>query len=100
MVFKKLYFVLAALSASRSLIFCRLTGLDADDAKVADLTIALETKLDVYEEILSTQKYVAGNVSDTFLRESFLVILWSRKFRWLTCSTPRTVLWCRNSIPS
>ncbi|KAF7974718.1 hypothetical protein HWV62_11379 [Athelia sp. TMB] len=36
-------------------------GLDADEAKVAGLITALEAKLDVYEDILSKQKYVSGN---------------------------------------
>ncbi|KZP20733.1 glutathione S-transferase [Athelia psychrophila] len=36
-------------------------GLDADEAKVAELTKALGGKLDAYETILSKQKYVAGN---------------------------------------
>ncbi|KAF7979713.1 hypothetical protein HWV62_41060 [Athelia sp. TMB] len=36
-------------------------GLDADEAKVAGLITALEAKLNIYEDILSKQKYVAGN---------------------------------------
>ncbi|KAF7972944.1 hypothetical protein HWV62_16506 [Athelia sp. TMB] len=37
------------------------TGLDADEAKVAQLTTTLGAKLDAYEKILSKQKYVAGD---------------------------------------
>ncbi|KAF7981294.1 hypothetical protein HWV62_34211 [Athelia sp. TMB] len=36
-------------------------GLDADEAKVSELTITLGAKLDAYEKILSKQKYVAGD---------------------------------------
>ncbi|KZP17632.1 glutathione S-transferase-like protein [Athelia psychrophila] len=36
-------------------------GLDADEAKVAELIKTLGGKLDAYETILSKQKYVAGN---------------------------------------
>ena len=44
-----------------------MLGLEADEAKVSELTITLGAKLDAYEKILSKQKYVAGDVSDTLL---------------------------------
>ncbi|KAF7972943.1 hypothetical protein HWV62_16504 [Athelia sp. TMB] len=48
-------------------------GLDADEAKVSELTITLGAKLDAYEKILSKQKYVAGDVSDTLLATKLLL---------------------------
>jgi len=38
----------------------KLRGLQPDEARVADLKITLAAKLDVYEKILSKQKYIAG----------------------------------------
>ena len=45
-------------------VFLSMKGLgDADEAKVASLEGNLNTKLDVYETILSKQPYMAGTVS-------------------------------------
>jgi glutathione S-transferase len=40
-----------------------MRGARTDDAEVAKLTATLDAKLDVYDKILSKQKYLAGNVS-------------------------------------
>jgi hypothetical protein len=37
-------------------------GGETDEAKVAELKKNLNIKLDIYEQILSKQKYIAGNV--------------------------------------
>jgi glutathione S-transferase len=41
----------------------RYSGLTTDEVLVAKHTETLNAKLDVYEKILSKQKYLAGNVS-------------------------------------
>lgn len=41
----------------------RMRGGTADEKRVADLTESLNAKLDVYDNILSKRKYLAGNVS-------------------------------------
>jgi len=40
----------------------RIYGGEVDEALVAELLVILETKLDVYEKILSKQKYIGGDV--------------------------------------
>ncbi|KAL7409601.1 glutathione S-transferase [Mrakia frigida] len=50
-------------------VFKSWKGIAADEAKVADLTATLAAKLAVYENILSKQKYLAGNsitIADLF----------------------------------
>ncbi|KAK2467388.1 hypothetical protein APHAL10511_000623 [Amanita phalloides] len=42
-------------------IFKKLRGLEVDEAAVSKHASALDTKLNGYERILSTQKYLAGN---------------------------------------
>jgi len=42
-------------------VFKKWRGLEADDAQVTKYTTALGGRLDVYEKILSKQKYIAGN---------------------------------------
>lgn len=43
------------------LVAKKIIGLKTDEARVAELTNTLASKLDVYEGILSKQKYVAGD---------------------------------------
>lgn len=45
----------------------RYRGLKTDDARLAEHLKTLEAKLDVYDVILSKQKYVAGDVSTLYL---------------------------------
>lgn len=40
-----------------------MRGGTTDEKRVADLTESLNAKLDVYDNILSKRKYLAGNVS-------------------------------------
>lgn len=44
----------------------RMRGGTPDEALFKDLIGKLSTKLDVYNEILAKQKYLAGNVSQVF----------------------------------
>ena len=41
---------------------------ESDEAKVASLKEKLNANLDVYEKILSKQPYLAGDVSDGYLK--------------------------------
>lgn len=44
-------------------MMCRLRGGKTDPERVKMLTEILARKLDVYEKILSKQRYIAGDVS-------------------------------------
>ena len=44
-----------------SLLIYRLTGIPADEAQFESLMAELGKKLDVYDQILSKQKYLAGD---------------------------------------
>jgi glutathione S-transferase len=44
-----------------------LFGKKADEKAVQEFVAKLESKLDVYETILSKQKYLAGDVSSFFI---------------------------------
>ncbi len=45
----------------RLIAHCRWQGLEADDAQVKKHLTALGGRLDVYDKILSKQKYIAGD---------------------------------------
>ena len=44
-------------------MFRRLTGVKPDEAVVQEQIESLDAKLNVYDKILATQKYFAGDVS-------------------------------------
>lgn len=48
-----------------------MQGLTPDEARVTELKTTLLSKMDVYEQILSKQKYIAGDVSHNQLISRF-----------------------------
>ncbi len=64
-----------ASKAVSEIVFKPYKGLTPDRAVFEKLITALDTKLDVYEKILSKQKYLGGDVSHWFDMCSFAQIM-------------------------
>jgi glutathione S-transferase len=59
------------------MMLCRRYGLETNQERVKEMSERLVQKLDVYEQILSKQKYLAGDVG-TFSFD--IVDLWNLKY--------------------
>ena len=55
-------------------MFRRLTGVKPDEAVVQEQIESLDAKLNVYDKILATQKYLAGDISSFSFTGNMLLI--------------------------
>jgi len=63
-------------------------GKESDEARYEEALKKLESALDIYEELLSKQKYLAGDVRvDLHSTSHLLTFLVFRRSPWSICST-------------